>query len=122
VHLAQEGKTVTVVEMLPEVSADANAKHRPILLAEMKKRGVAVSTGTMGLRITDEGLVARLETGEEKLFPADTVLVAVGQRPLRDTVDALLDAAPEVVQVGDCVRPQKVTEALRRGYYAGLYI
>jgi 2,4-dienoyl-CoA reductase-like NADH-dependent reductase (Old Yellow Enzyme family)/thioredoxin reductase len=122
VHLAREGKSVTVVEMLPELSADANAKHRPILLAEMKKRGVSVSTGTKGLRITEEGLVARLSTGEEKLFPADTVLVAVGQRSLRDTVDALRDAAPEVVQVGDCVRPQNVTEALRRGYYAGLDI
>jgi NADPH-dependent 2,4-dienoyl-CoA reductase/sulfur reductase-like enzyme len=122
VHLAQEGKSVTVIEMLREVSADANAKHRPILLAEMKKLGVFVSTCTKGLRITDEGLVAQLATGEEKLFPADTVLVAVGQRPLRAAADALLDAAPEVAQVGDCVRPQKVTEALRRGYYAGLDI
>ncbi|MDR2089836.1 MAG: FAD-dependent oxidoreductase [Clostridiales Family XIII bacterium] len=122
VHLAQEGKTVTVVEMLPDVAADANAKHRPILLEEMRKQGVSVSTGTTGLRIAEEGLTARLATGEEKLFPADTVLVAVGQRPLRGVADELLDAAPEVVQVGDCVRPQKVTEALRRGYYAGLDI
>ncbi|MDR2770509.1 MAG: NAD(P)/FAD-dependent oxidoreductase, partial [Clostridiales Family XIII bacterium] len=122
VHLAQEGKAVTVIEMLHDVAVDANAKHRPILLSEMKKWGVVVSVKTQGLRITDEGLTARLETGEEKLFPADTVLVAVGQRPLRAAVDELLDAAPEVMQVGDCVRPQKVTEALRRGYYAGLDI
>jgi NADPH-dependent 2,4-dienoyl-CoA reductase/sulfur reductase-like enzyme len=122
VHLAQEGKSVTVVEMLPEVAADANAKHRPILLSQMEKHGVSVSTETKGLRVTEEGLAAQLGTGEEKLFPADTVLVAVGQRPLRDAVNELLDAAPEVVQVGDCVRPQKVTEALRRGYYAGLDI
>jgi 2,4-dienoyl-CoA reductase-like NADH-dependent reductase (Old Yellow Enzyme family)/NADPH-dependent 2,4-dienoyl-CoA reductase/sulfur reductase-like enzyme len=122
VHLAMEGKSVTVVEMLPGVAVDANMRHGPILLAEMKKQGVSVSTGTKGLRITDEGLVALLETGEEKLFPADTVLVAVGQKPLRGTVDGLRDAAPEVALVGDCVRPEKVTEALRRGYYAGLDI
>jgi 2,4-dienoyl-CoA reductase-like NADH-dependent reductase (Old Yellow Enzyme family)/thioredoxin reductase len=122
VHLAQEGKSVTVVEMRHGVAVDANAKHGPILIEEMKKLGVYVSVNTKGLRITDEGLTAQLETGEEKLFPADTVLVAVGQRPLRGVVDGLLDAAPEVVQVGDCVRPQKVTEALSRGYYAGLDI
>jgi pyruvate/2-oxoglutarate dehydrogenase complex dihydrolipoamide dehydrogenase (E3) component len=122
VHLAREGKTVTVVEMLHDVAADANMRHRPILLAEMKKRGVSVSVKTKGLRVTDEGLVAQLETGEEKLFPADTVLVAAGQKPLRGVVDTLLDAAPEVALVGDCVRSQKVTEALFRGYYAGLDI
>jgi 2,4-dienoyl-CoA reductase-like NADH-dependent reductase (Old Yellow Enzyme family)/thioredoxin reductase len=122
VHLAREGKAVTVVEMLHDVAVDANVRHRPILLAEMKKHGVSVSVKTKGLRITDEGLFSQLETGEEKLFPADTVLVAVGQKPLRGIVDELLDAAPEVVQVGDCVRPQKVTEALFRGYYAGLDI
>jgi 2,4-dienoyl-CoA reductase-like NADH-dependent reductase (Old Yellow Enzyme family)/thioredoxin reductase len=122
VHLAREGKRVTVIEMLPDVAADANAKHRPILLAEMEKQGVVVSAGTMGLRITDEGLTARLETGEEKLFPADTVLVAAGQKSLRGAADELLDAAPEAVQVGDCVRPQNLTETLRRGYYAGLDI
>jgi len=81
-----------------------------------------VKTRTRGVRIADQGLVCTDDSGNETLFEADTVVVSVGQRALREAVNGLLDAAPEVVQVGDCVKPQKVTEALYRGYHAGLDI
>jgi 2,4-dienoyl-CoA reductase-like NADH-dependent reductase (Old Yellow Enzyme family)/thioredoxin reductase len=122
VHLAQQGKDVTLVEMMKEVAVDANVRQRPILLDLFAKLQVKVNTKMKGVRITAEGLVCTDETGKETLFEADTVVSAVGQRPLREVVDGLLDAAPEVVQVGDCIKPQKVTEALYRGYHAGLDI
>jgi 2,4-dienoyl-CoA reductase-like NADH-dependent reductase (Old Yellow Enzyme family)/thioredoxin reductase len=122
VHLAQEGRKVTLVEMMDDVAVDANVRHRPVLLEMMTQYGVVVHTRMKGVRITDQGLVCEDADGKEKLFEGDTVLCAVGQRPLREIVNPLLDAAPEVVQVGDCVKPQKVTEALYRGYHAGLDI
>lgn len=75
-----------------------------------------------GVRVSEKGLVCVDAAGKERLFEADTVVCSVGQRALREVVDGLLDAAPEVVQVGDCVKPQKVTEALYRGHHAGLDI
>jgi NADPH-dependent 2,4-dienoyl-CoA reductase/sulfur reductase-like enzyme len=122
VHLAQEGKDVTVVEMMKEVAVDANVRQRPILLDMLAKLRVKVETRMKGVKITGEGLVCTDETGKETLFGADTVVCSVGQRALREVVNDLLDAAPEVVQVGDCIKPQKVTEALYRGYHAGLDI
>jgi 2,4-dienoyl-CoA reductase-like NADH-dependent reductase (Old Yellow Enzyme family)/NADPH-dependent 2,4-dienoyl-CoA reductase/sulfur reductase-like enzyme len=122
VHLAQEGKDVTLVEMMKEVAVDANVRQRPILLDMLAKLRVRVETRMKGVRITGEGLVCTDETGKEKLFQADTVVCAVGQRALREVVNSLLDAAPDVVQVGDCINPKKVTEALYRGYHAGLDI
>ena len=122
VHLAQEGKDVTVVEMMKDVAVDANVRQRPILLDMFAKLKVKVETRMKGVKITDEGLVCTDETGKENLFEADTVVCSVGQHALREVVNDLLDAAPEVVQVGDCVKPQKVTEALYRGYHAGLDI
>jgi hypothetical protein len=86
------------------------------------KLQVKVETGMKGVKITDEGLVCTDETGKEKLFEADTVVCSVGQYARREEVNDLLDSAPEVVQVGDCVKPQKVTDALYRGYHAGLDI
>jgi 2,4-dienoyl-CoA reductase-like NADH-dependent reductase (Old Yellow Enzyme family)/thioredoxin reductase len=122
VHLAQEGKDVTVVEMMKDVAVDVNVRQRPILLDMFAKLQVKVETGMKGVKITDEGLVCTDETGKENLFEADTVVCSVGQHALREVVNDLLDAAPEVLQVGDCIKPQKVTEALYRGYHAGLDI
>jgi 2,4-dienoyl-CoA reductase-like NADH-dependent reductase (Old Yellow Enzyme family)/NADPH-dependent 2,4-dienoyl-CoA reductase/sulfur reductase-like enzyme len=122
VHLAQEGRDVTVVEMMKDVAVDANVRQRPILLDMFAKLRVKVETRMKGVKITDEGLVCTDETGKEKLFKANTVVCSVGQYALREVVNDLLDAAPEVVQVGDCIKPQKVTEALYRGYHAGLDI
>jgi pyruvate/2-oxoglutarate dehydrogenase complex dihydrolipoamide dehydrogenase (E3) component len=119
VHLAQAGKDVTIIEMQKEVALDANERHRPIIMGILT--GITkIETGLKGIRVNDEGLVCVDEQGTERIFPADTILCSVGQRPRRETVNELLDAAPEVVQVGDCVKPQRLTEAIFRGYYAGL--
>ncbi|MEW6665768.1 MAG: FAD-dependent oxidoreductase [Thermodesulfobacteriota bacterium] len=122
VHLALGGRQVTVVEMMKEVAVDANVRQRPILLDKLAELRVKVQTGMKGVRVIDRGLVCTDDTGQEVVFEADTIVCSVGQRALREIVNDLLDAAPEVVQVGDCVKPQKVTEALYRGYHAGLDI
>jgi 2,4-dienoyl-CoA reductase-like NADH-dependent reductase (Old Yellow Enzyme family)/thioredoxin reductase len=122
VHLAQEKRDVTVIEMMKDIMADANPRQRPIILEMFAGLQVRVATEMKGVKITGEGLICVDGSGKEKLFEADTIICAVGQHPLRELVDGLLDAAPEVVQVGDCVKPQKITEALYRGYHAGLDI
>lgn len=121
VHLAQTGKGVTIIEMQKDVAIDANGRQRPILMGLLAEL-VKIETGLQGVRVTDEGLVCADQWGAERTFPADTIICAVGQRSLRKVVDDLLNAAPEVVQVGDCVRPQRLTDAVFRGYHAGLDI
>jgi pyruvate/2-oxoglutarate dehydrogenase complex dihydrolipoamide dehydrogenase (E3) component len=121
VHLAQEGKDVTVVEMLPDVCLDANGRHRPLLVAELNK-SVRCLTGLRGVRITKDGLVCADKDGKENLVEADTVVIAVGQRALHSVADSLRDCAPEVFEVGDCVKPAQVTQAVFRGHFAALDI
>lgn len=122
VHLAQQGKTVTIVEMMSDIAMEANVRQRPILLDMLGHMDVTVETDLRGVEITDKDLVCIDGDGVEKRIAADTVVCAVGQRPLREVVNRFLDAAPEVVQVGDCVKAKSVTQALRRGYWAGLDI
>ncbi|AKL95772.1 NADH:flavin oxidoreductases, Old yellow enzyme family [Clostridium aceticum] len=120
-HLTQEGKDVTIVEMQKDVAVDANGRHRPLLLARLKDL-VKIETGQKGIKVTNEGLICADENGKETLFPADTIICSVGQLPLRNVVEELLDSAPEVFQVGDCVKPAQVTQAVFSGYYAALDI
>lgn len=117
IHLAQEGKKVTLVEMRPEVAPDANIRHRPILLRKLRER-VDVHTSHTGLAVTPEGLLCRDADGQEKLLEGRTVICAVGQRSRKH--DALLDAAPVVRVIGDAVRPATITQAVYQGWHAGL--
>jgi 2,4-dienoyl-CoA reductase-like NADH-dependent reductase (Old Yellow Enzyme family)/thioredoxin reductase len=119
VHLAHEGRDVTVVEMLSDVCLDANGRHRPILVAELQK-SVKCRTGLRGIRVDRDGLVCVDKDGNELFFKADTIVVAVGQRASRTVADALRDCAPEVQEVGDCVKPAQVTQAVFRGHFAAL--
>ena len=120
VHLAREGKQVHLVGRRSEVAADANVRHRPALLRELDTQGVVLHTGCTGLQVTAEGLLCRDQSGNEYLIPGETVICAVGQRSRRAAADALLDAAPMVRLIGDCVRPANITAAVYEGYHAAL--
>ena len=117
IHLAQEGKRVTLVEMRPEVAPDANIRHRPILLRKLEEL-VDVHTSCTGLAVKEDGLLVRDAEGRETLLGAGTVICAVGQRSRR--YDSLIDAAPFVRVIGDAVRPSTITTAVYQGYHAGL--
>ena len=121
VHLAHEGKDVTVVEMLHDMCLDANGRHRPLLIEELKK-AVVCRPGLKGVRVLKDGLACVDQDGNEITFKADTIIVAVGQRPLRAVADSLRDCAPEVIELGDCVKPAQVTQAVFRGHFAALDI
>lgn len=119
IHLAKEGKKVHLIEMRDVLAPDANIRHRPILM-QMIDRYVTAHTGYQGVRVTEDGVICRDPEGKEVLVPGKTVICAVGQRADRDSVRALCDIAPVVREIGDCVRPGNITNAIYQGYHAGL--
>jgi 2,4-dienoyl-CoA reductase-like NADH-dependent reductase (Old Yellow Enzyme family)/thioredoxin reductase len=120
-HLAQKGKQVTIVEMLDDVAMDANIMHRRGLMLELQ-RAVTIRTGRRCVEITETGVVVEDAVGTRETLNCDTVVIAVGYRPRTEVVDALLESAPEVMIVGDCVKPRRVIHAVRTGYDAAMAI
>ena len=47
----------------------------------------------------------------EKFFPAETVILALGVKPLWEEVDALSSFAGEFYQAGDCRKPRSIMDA-----------
>lgn len=121
VHLAQEGKTVHLVEMRDTLAPDCNIRHRPILMEKIDQL-VSVHLGHSGLRVTEYGLVCSDPEGREVLIPGKTVVCAVGQRSNRADAETLRFLAPFVREVGDCIRPANITKAMYEGYHAALDI
>ena len=120
-YLAARGVQVTLVEMLPEVGADMDALAKAMLLGRLKKQGVAIHTRTKVIGLTkDEALV---EQDEESIrFPIETVIMAVGVRPVRDLAGVLEYSGLEIHVIGDAFQPRKALEAIWEGFEVGLKI
>lgn len=122
VHLAGEGKRVQLVEMREELCPDANIRHRPLLLKELEKLKVDVKTGLKVNKITESSIECIDKDGAVVVLKGSSMICAVGQRPNKDVSFQLLDTAPFVISIGDCVKALTITNAVYEGYHAALDI
>lgn len=119
IHLAQCDKSVSIIEMREELAVDANIRHRPILLDRIEK-SVKVYAGYRAVQITGDRVICENKQGDRIAVPGKTVLCAVGRISRHRDVEILLDCAPYVASIGDCVRPSNITAAIYQGYHAAL--
>jgi pyruvate/2-oxoglutarate dehydrogenase complex dihydrolipoamide dehydrogenase (E3) component len=135
IFLAQSGRTVNIIEMLPttimdvaEMKTSDMINHPELLapgvnivhgvaLAQQVKRldNLNVYVSARVTEITEGGVKVALEGGERE-FAADTVVYAVGQKPLADEALALSQCAPEYYPIGDCVEPANIMAATGLAY------
>lgn len=119
-ELARYGtKKVTVLEQFKGIGKDIGLTTRWIVIKNLRNSGVSLNDKTEVKKVTGEGVVAEKE-GEETIYPADTVVMAVGASPVNQLEGRLEGAAGEVHVVGDAREPRKVTEAIREGFDTGL--
>jgi hypothetical protein len=81
-----------------------------------------VKTETKCTAITGDGVIALGKDNTELFFPADTVVISVGMRPLEDEVNVLKNAVRDFVAIGNCVSVGQVEKAIRAGYDAAINI
>ena len=114
-HLINNGKEVQIVEMLNQINDGGNFLHILGVKVEMDKQGLEVQFKTKATEINGQGIVCENADGS-KLIEADTIVYAVGQKPLRDEAIALNFCAPEFYQIGDCVAPRNITSATSEAF------
>ena len=120
-HMAHQGKDVTILEMLEKVAPTAPYLHWLALTKELEK-SVKLETSVKCTRITDKGVYAVNQKGDELFYDADTVLLAAGLKPRSELVESLRFAVPDFTVIGDCLQPATVLEAIHMGYFTGLDI
>ena len=119
IYMGDKGHEVTIVEMFPSLNDGGNILQGQSIRIEIERLGIKLALGTKALEINDNGVIG--ESAEEtKLYEADTVVCAVGMKPLREEADKLRFCAPEFYQLGDCVMPKNITEATRSAYFAAI--
>lgn len=115
IYLAGMGKKVSIVELLPQLNDGGNHLHAKALRNEIRDRKIDINLSTRALEINEQGLLAEKD-GKTIQFTGDTVIYAVGQRPLQEEAAALHGAAAEYYTLGDCVAPKNITNATSSAY------
>jgi len=110
--LADEGKDVTIVEMLPRIGQDIGITTRWTVLMYLREKGVKMLTNKKAVEIKRGAVVVEdAQSGERSEIPCDTVVLAVGTKPNDGLYDELVDKVPELYKIGDCVKPRKAIDA-----------
>jgi 2,4-dienoyl-CoA reductase-like NADH-dependent reductase (Old Yellow Enzyme family)/thioredoxin reductase len=136
-YLAQTDHDVTVIEMLPRTCASPDDKETSerfsafggMVVGDPLVHGIAIRehliahpdlrmkilTSTKAVEIGEGGIVVEGPAGVYTIA-ADTIVYAVGQKPLSDEAGALSECAPEFYMLGDCVTPKNIFAATQAAY------
>lgn len=117
-ELAKRGKTVTLIDMLPEdrVAQDTSGAGRMALLELLKQHGVQMRTEVTLTEVTPTAAVVVDAAGTRSVLPAESVVLALGMKPRSDQARVLQALVPESYVIGDCRTPRDLMAAIHEGF------
>lgn len=118
--LAETGREVTIIEMQDSVAPDANWMHRTAMLQRFAQTPTLhIRTGLRCTAVTEAGVEAQDQSGQQVLIPAESKIYAFGQRSVPVSTLQCLDV-PEIRLIGDCHQVGKTNGAIFDGYHAAM--
>ncbi len=120
--LAERGKNVTVIEILPELAAEIFYPYADLLTNVLAEKGVKVFIGVKEEMITERELQIRDRKGNKISLQCDDVVIATGSVANRTLFESIRGKVSEVYEVGDCIQARRIQEATSEGARAALRI
>lgn len=119
-HLANHGRKVTVVEMMPEILKDGEPAVKHFLFKDLEENKVEIKTETSVKEILKDAIIVQDKFGiESKIENINTVVMAVGSRPVNQLTQLLEGKVKEIITIGDALKVRKAMEAVEDGFLAG---
>lgn len=117
-HLANHSKNVSIVEMMPEIANGLEAGVKHFLLKDLEDHHVQVFTETQLNKIEENQLHLQDNTGRQfTLDNVDTVVMAIGSRPVNDLAEKLEGKVDKVITIGDAIKVRRAMEAIEEGFW-----
>ncbi len=117
--LAKQGKKVAIVEMLDSLAANTGKTAQTILLGHLKGLGVKMLTQCRVESITDQTVVYKDKNGQNGELVADSVVIAIGNKPDTSLYESLKDEVAEIYNIGDSNGGGIIPNAVYDGYTVG---
>ena len=121
-YLAEQGKTVTIIEILKRMASDMLFMTRRRLMDGLRSKKVTLLTSATCEEIKEGSVQVITNEGKRETMPADTVIIAAGYKVNDRLYKALEGKVPEICCVGNSAKPRRILEATSEGYQAGLAI
>ena len=120
VYLADQGRDVAIIGRRNEFAFDASMPHKTATQYQIATKTESYAN-TAVVEITEQGICCReKETGKEFFVEADTVIVAVGMKPLTWEAVKFEGDISEFRFIGDCSKASTIQHATMQGYWAAM--
>lgn len=123
-HLAQQGKKVTIIDMINEadIAGDAGFQTQTCLLNLLRQHRVEIKTEVKLEEITDNGAKVIDKHWNRYEIPAQTIVLALGFRARTGLTQLFEGLAREVYMVGDCLKPGNLMTAIHSAFNVAVEI
>ncbi len=121
--LADRGVDVTIIEMEAEIAADKERISRFDMLQQFETTDeIEMQTGERVISITDAAVVTETSNGSKSTYEAETVVLAVGHKPVDDLASELAKIPVDIYVVGDARQSRDIYQATIEGTEAAISI
>jgi pyruvate/2-oxoglutarate dehydrogenase complex dihydrolipoamide dehydrogenase (E3) component len=116
-------RDVSIIEMMDDVAIDQSEHNRELLLLRLKESGVKIQKRAKVQKI-DGNRLTYLDVNELELkdIEADTFVVSVGVASRKELFAEIKKADVRCIQIGDCVKVGKISDAIYQGALAATQI
>ncbi len=118
-YLAKQGKKVAIIEMTDTLAGNTGKTDQTILLGHLKGYGVKLLTECRVEKITANEVHYKSKDGKMNTVNADTVVLAIGDKPDTSLYDSLKDEVNEIYNIGDSNGGGIIPNAVYEGYTVG---
>jgi 2,4-dienoyl-CoA reductase (NADPH2) len=92
-----------------------------LVIKRLGDDGVKAVIGAETKEITNKGINVKRVDGT-RFIEADTVVLAIGEKPSAELYSKLLGKVSELYMMGDCLKPGKLMDAIHDGACIGLQV
>lgn len=119
VFLAEKGKEVEFYEMMDTTMTGSTPEEKTVLSMRLEKCKVSFHTDRRLEGITAKEITFINRFGKRFAAQADTIVLSCGLVPDKSLIEQLTSIDNiKVVEVGDCVAPRKILDAIKDGHIA----
>jgi pyruvate/2-oxoglutarate dehydrogenase complex dihydrolipoamide dehydrogenase (E3) component len=123
--ISSKGSSVILTEPSPAVCQDAGGRTKWLLLLNVQRDpNIDIRLETSVEKINDNSVILQSKGAVEEVKDIDMVVLCLGAASDNRLADDLKweGKLPDILTIGDCNMPRKMTEAIYEGYVAALHI